>query len=273
MSENAWERLRQTGRHQDADLPLIETALALAESRNPSLSLDWYMAHLDTLVAEVRDLGPKHSAESSASALSDVMAGKFGYRGDMETYDDLANGDLARVMDRRKGLPVALAVLYIHVGRAQGWDLRGLAFPAHFLIRLDHGGTRAIVDPFHGGVTKTPLELRSLIKAALGAGSELSPDVYAPVADRDVLFRLESNIMARQRRAGAINDALVTVERMLAFAPSRVSLWREKGVLEAQIGHVDRAIEALEHYLSLAEADDLAHETAVLLQKLKQQLA
>ena len=272
MSEHAWEKLRYAGRCADDDVPLIDTALALAETRVADLSPDRYRAHLQEMVGEVASAGPQRTAESAARALADVIAGKFGYRGDMETYDDLANADLVQVIDRRRGLPVALAVLYLHVGRAQGWDLFGLAFPAHFLIHLDQGGTRAIMDPFHGGITKTPLELRSLIKAALGAGSELTPGVYAPVSDRDVLFRLETNIMARQRRAGAVGDALDTIDRMLAFAPKRLGLWREKGVLEAQMGHVRRAIDALEHYLSLAQTDDLAHETAVLLQKLKQQL-
>ena len=86
-----------------------------------------------------------------ARALNEIILLKYGYCGDELTYDDLQNANLMRVIDRRKGLPVVLGILFIDAARAQGWEAAGLAFPGHFLIRLAERAERLILDPFHGG--------------------------------------------------------------------------------------------------------------------------
>ena len=55
------------------------------------------------------------------------------------------------VLERRRGLPVALGILWLHAGRAYGADISGLAFPSHFLVRLAARGQRSILDVFGGG--------------------------------------------------------------------------------------------------------------------------
>ena len=73
---------------------------------------------------------------ASGNIGAEIVARSYGYRGDTESYDDLQNADLVRVIERRKGLPVALSILYLALARQQGWAAEGLAFPAHFLIRV-----------------------------------------------------------------------------------------------------------------------------------------
>ncbi len=109
-----------------------------------------------------------HRRGASPEALSEVIARSYAYRGDSETYDDLQNADLVRVIERRKGLPVALSILYLHVARAQGWQAEGLAFPVHFLIRIGIDGARHVVDPFHEGALRDAAELRKLLRQVLG---------------------------------------------------------------------------------------------------------
>ena len=136
-----------------------------------------------------------------------MIASAYGYRGDSETYDDLQNADLARVIERRKGLPVALSILYLHVARAQGWEAEGLAFPGHFLIRVEIDGARHVLDPFNDGLVRAA-ELRALLQRVLGPQAELSPEHFDPVPDRDVLLRLENNVRLRLAKredwAGAV---------------------------------------------------------------------
>src|SRR3546814_18868046 len=80
----------------------------------------------------------------------------------------MSNADMMRVIDRRRGLPVALGILYLHGARAQGWPICGLNFPGHFLLRLDLGAERTIIDPFHGGETRDAAALRALLKTMAG---------------------------------------------------------------------------------------------------------
>src|SRR5438874_13159959 len=186
-----------------AMLPIGEAALALASFERPRVGLARYRQHLATLARDVgRHAGARADLAGRTEALNEIILLKHGYSGDELTYDDLQNANLMRVVDRRKGLPVALGILYLHAARAQGWDSVGLAFPGHFLIRLADGPERVILDPFHGGRVCDAAGLRELLKAMAGQEVELSPEHYAPVADRDVLLRLQNNRKSPLLQAG-----------------------------------------------------------------------
>ena len=197
---------------------------------------------------------------------------KYGYSGDELTYDDLQNANLIRVVDRRKGLPVALGILYIHAARAQGWDMAGLAFPGHFLVRLSEGRERVIIDPFHGGTICGAAELRDLLKAATGRESQLLPEHYAAVSDRDVLLRLQNNLKARLLQAQDTQRALMVLETMLMLAPDLAELWYEAGMLHRHLGNLRAAAAALEQYVLRAADGTARHQAAAVLQQLRTQL-
>src|SRR5438876_5211315 len=168
--------LRGLGASGTAMLPIAEAALALASFERPRVGPKRYREHLRLLARDVgHHAGAAGDLAERAGALNEIILLKYGYSGDELTYDDLQNANLMRVVDRRKGLPVALGILYIHAGRAQGWDAVGLAFPGHFLIRLSDGPERLILDPFHGGQICGAAELRELLKATAGQESELLP--------------------------------------------------------------------------------------------------
>ena len=184
----------------------------------------------------------------------------------------MQNANLMRVVDRRKGLPVALGILYLHAARAQGWDSIGLAFPGHFLIRLSDGPERLILDPFHGGRICDAASLRELLKAMAGQDVELTPTHYAPVSDRDVLLRLQNNIKSRLLQAGRAEPALRIVQTMLLLAPDLAGLWHEAGMLNARLGNMRAATEALQEFIVRAPEGSARHQAAALLQQLKSKL-
>jgi regulator of sirC expression with transglutaminase-like and TPR domain len=257
----------------DGMLPLAEAALALAARDRPSADRLPYRRHLAALADDVgRTAGPARTLEERVAALNDVVFGKYDYRGDSATYDDLQNADLMRVIDRRRGLPVALGILYIHGGRAQGWRMSGLAFPGHFLVRIEHEGERAIIDPFNLGRRRSPSDLRELLKANSGKDAELAPAHYAPVGDRQVLLRLQNNIKLRLVQNRQLDKALSVVEDMLLFAPDHAELWREAGLLHAHLENYGAAIGALEEFLRRAGGVAQRQHAAALLRQLKDRL-
>lgn len=272
LGEGPRALLARAGELPDDQLDLADLALAFAALDRPRVGLDWYRDHLALLCDEVANVIAKRDdggVDDAASALSGVIAMRYGYQGDMLSFDDLQNANLMRVIDRRKGLPVSLAILYMHAGRTQGWTLSGLNFPGHFLIRLDRAGERAILDPFNGGIVRTPTDLRDLLKSVAGIEAELEPNHYATVSDRDVLIRLQSNIKIRHVQAERYEAALDVLQTMLLLAPNEPSLWHEAGLLNAQTGNLAAAIDALEHVLTLGLTSQDAHRTASLLQRLK----
>jgi regulator of sirC expression with transglutaminase-like and TPR domain len=265
--------LRDVAGLGERPLPLAEAALALAALDRPRVDLARYHQHLAALAQEVgeaaaatRDTGQR------IVALNAVILERYGYQGDTLTYDDLQNANLMHVIDRRKGLPVALGILYIHAARAQGWDMAGLAFPGHFLVRLVEPGGRVILDPFHGGRVRSPAELRDLLKAIAGDAAELEPAHYAEVSDRAILLRLQNNLKHRLLESRQTEKALAVIAGMMLFAPDQAGLWREAGLINAELGNLRAAIDALEHFLALTTDTTARHHTALVLQKLKARL-
>jgi regulator of sirC expression with transglutaminase-like and TPR domain len=177
-----------------------------------------------------------------------------------------------RVIDRRKGLPVALGILYLDAARAQGWEAVGLGFPGHFLIRLSDGAARLILDPFHGGRVLDAVALRELLKAIAGQEIELSPDHYAPVADRDVLLRLQNNLKSRLIQGQRFEEAVKVIETMRMLAPDLPELAREAGLIHAQLGNMRAAVRSIEEFIANAPEGAARHEAAVVLQQLKAKL-
>ena len=257
----------------DVRLPLAEAALALAARDAPAAGGPFYRRHLAALAHDIgRAAAPARTIGERIAALNDIVFGKYAYQGDTATYDDLQNANLMRVIDRRRGLPVALGILCIHGGRAQGWQMSGLAFPGHFLIRLEHEGERAIIDPFNLGRLRSPSDLREMLKATAGKAAELEPAHYAPVGDRQVLLRLQNNIKLRLVQCQKLDKALAVVEDMLLFAPGHAELWREAGMLHAHLENYGAAIAALEEFLRRAGGGAARQHAAALLRQLKGRL-
>ena len=206
------------GKGHKPDATAAEAALRFARLNDPDDARDIapYVARLDALADQVRgeltDLldaaaqsgsgdvpaSAAHiqnaSIEQIVSVLQSVIPTQHGFQGDADTYDDMANADLMKVMDRKRGLPVALAMLYIHVARRCDIAITGIDFPGHFLLRLQSNGTRRMIDPFHGGIALGPAELRELLKSFSGLDAELEPRHYCESSDVSILLRLQNNI-------------------------------------------------------------------------------
>ena len=272
--EEAEATLARIGAAEDAEIDLAEGALALAALDRPQVPLARYRDHLAELAEEVAAeaaAGADEGAEQAA-ALVRVLFGRHGYEGDRLNYDDLQNANLMRVIDRRKGLPVALGILMIHAARAQGWTMVGLNFPAHFLVRLETRGDRLILDPFSGGAVVNTAGLRDFLKEVAGEGAELKPAYYEPVGNRAVLLRLQNNLKTRLIREQKLEAAVGVVTRMLSFAPEEGVLWREAGLIEAHLGNLKRAIALIETYRDKSTGQAQRRQAAMLLQNLARRL-
>jgi regulator of sirC expression with transglutaminase-like and TPR domain len=264
----------------DGTFDLADVALVLAAHDTPNTDLNSYRTHLKSLYDAVEETAGQMTLDDTnpapsdmAEALSKVIAGTFRYRGDEENYDDLDNANLMRVIDRRKGLPVALGILYIAAARSQGWNVAGLNFPGHFLVRLESlDGNRVIIDPFHEGqILETPA-LRDLLKVVTGPTEELESRHYSPVSDRDILVRLQNNVKTRRLDLGQMEEALETLKSMQLLMPDSSALCRETGFLHLRLGQVSEALSALEDYLNRAPQGPERSRIDTVVKDLKQRI-
>jgi regulator of sirC expression with transglutaminase-like and TPR domain len=271
------EVLRAAARLGDAPLDIAGVALALAAMDRPGVPLERYRRDLAAMTEAVgvrlSTLSADASPEDRVACVSGVLADDLAYRGDTSTYDDPQNANLMRVIDRRKGLPVALGILYIHVARGQDWWAEGLNFPNHFLIRVRLGGDMVILDPFHQGRLMDAPALRALIRDMSNGAGALTPAATEAVSDRRVLLRLQNNIKLRFYQNQRFTEALAVLERMRLLAPDLFQFQREAGMVNARIGNLGAAITLLRGYLENSEVGDAdRHETARVLRDLEKRL-
>jgi regulator of sirC expression with transglutaminase-like and TPR domain len=272
--DEAFQYIRYAGTQADADIDLGETALALGLLFLPGVRPEKYRHHLRKLGDMLADdyaqrlkAGDADSAALRLAALRRVLHDGQGYAGDNENYDDLQNANLIRVIERRRGLPVALGLLYIIAGRKCGWQVEGLNFPGHFLVRIEMDGERLIADPFRAGAEMDAPALRGLLKSIAGEKAELSHQFYLPVENRDMLLRLQNNLKKRLIEQEEYAQAVIVVEAMEALAPAEIRTLFDKGILYAKLGQKGQAVQALEDYIArVADARDRQQAQGLLQQ-------
>ncbi len=279
--DNIKAALARLSAQADDAIDVAEAALLLASFDHPASDLQIYREHLKAIAEAVCDAAaaagfdPENPApEDMAQALRTALVEDFRYAGDEETYDDLENANLMRVIERRRGLPVTLGILYMHAARAQGWATAGLNFPGHFLIRLEsRDGRRIIIDPFHGGRLLDTQALRELLKLVRqDAGAELEAQHYKPVSNREILIRLQNNVKTRRVELNEVAGALEALASMQALDPDNVGLWREAGVMHMRLGHLKHAVEAFEEFVARSPEGPDRRKIGQVVQELRERM-
>ncbi|MCW5751764.1 MAG: transglutaminase family protein [Alphaproteobacteria bacterium] len=257
----------------DEEIDIAEAALALAALDRPRVPLARYRAVLAEIVAAVAaEAGTAPDLAAQAAALSGAIAHRLGYQGDDATYDDPQNANLIRVIDRKRGLPVALGILYIHAAASQGWQLSGLSFPGHFLVRLAVGRDAAILDPFNGGAVLSPADLRRRARQVGGEAAALRPDHFQPVSRRNVLLRLQNNLKSRAVGGDDMERAAAILESMVTLAPREAWTWREFGLAHAMLGNLNQALDSLGRAGALSTDEAARAEIAELTRRVRNRL-
>jgi len=273
---NIQTALTQYGELPDDKVPLVETGLYLALDKHPGRSLGPYHTHISKMREQVREryadlitAGAAESPETKIAALKHVISDQHGYTGDEDNFNDLRNADLIDVIDRRKGLPIALSILALDIGRWQGWQISGINFPGHFLLRIDQDGRRIISDPYHQFRLLEAPDLRQLLKSVAGPDAELSATLYQEASNREILLRLQNNIKFRQIEREEYADALGTVSVMRSFAPREHRLLLDESVLNARLGNLAAAIELVREYLGAVTDPRDKYDAELLLRTLE----
>ncbi len=263
------------GQIPDSELDLAGAALQLARIDVPEA--DWHaaQAHLSALARDAVTLAQERTDDDPsvrAGALAGLMTGRWRYTGDLDGYDSPANANLIQVIERRRGLPVALGILWLHCARAAGWDAYGVDFPGHFMIAIPGGGTQLVLDVFDGGQPMDAKALRMLIKKVDGPRAELRPGVLQPMPARAVLLRLQNNLKLRRINAGDVAGGLTALEDMLRIAPDHAGLWRESALLNQRLDRVGAALRGFERFLALVPEGEAAARVRSAMDELRTRL-
>jgi regulator of sirC expression with transglutaminase-like and TPR domain len=259
--DDPFDYLKRLGAAGEGPHDIAVAALMLSSLDHPTLPLDQQRAHLDEIASLARKEAPLIvSAEDGARLISNLLNARYGYEGDRLTYDDPRNADLIQVIQRRRGMPVALGILYIHAARAAGLAASGLDTPAHFLVMFAKSRVEILIDPFNGGAMLDPE--RAGGPPRMGAPGQAH--LAQPVSDVDVLLRLQNNLKIRALHIGDRGRALEIAKRMILIGPGRAELWLDLARLNEANGVLGDARRAYESCLDIARAGQSLHNEAAL---------
>jgi regulator of sirC expression with transglutaminase-like and TPR domain len=256
----------------DGEVRLAEAALWIAADEYPGLDLPLWLGRLDALgAAAARRITPAMDADATVRVLNELLFEEQGFRGNREDYYDHRNSFLNDVLERRVGIPITLALVYLEVAAAAGVTARGVGLPGHFVVRLDRDGRQPLVDPFHAGRELSPDDCRALVRQARGGGDvAFDPAWLEPVTTRQIVSRMLANLKAIYLAQGDWVRALRTVERRIAVEPGSPGELRDRGAIRARMGDPHAAIRDWEAYLAAmpeaADAERVRHSLRALRQ-------
>lgn len=260
--------LIRLGLLDEDDIVIDEAALSLALLDHPDIDPTPYRDLLEAMAMRLDAAGGTATDPSDrAVALAGVIGGEFGFVGDRTSYDDPANADLVRVIDRRQGLPVSLSILYVGAARRLGWDAEALDVPGHVLVMVGAEAVPVIVDPFRGGVRVDRDQLTALVMAS-NPGSAAALSHVPTMPNRAILVRLLLNQATRAERSGKGRRALELYARMTVMAPAYGHAWWERARLQLVEGEMSAARRSLSAMLEITRDPALRRRVSDILQSI-----
>ena len=255
-------------RQDDARIDLARACLLIAQDAYPGLDVERYLVEIEGLAIRLRArLHNRGSAEEKVMALNQFLFGDLGFVGNARDYYDPRNSYLNEVIDRKTGIPITLAIVYMEIGRRIGLPLAGVSFPGHFLVRLKLRGGTLVLDPFTGGTPQSDQELRRRLERVVPENArggvplgELPLDQFLePASKRQILSRVLRNLKGIYREADKPERMLEVLNRMLVVSPDASSELRDRGYLYQRLECWRPALKDLTDYLQ-REPDAPDHE-------------
>jgi regulator of sirC expression with transglutaminase-like and TPR domain len=255
------------------DEDLASPALLIPLLESPHLNAAPYLARLDAMGLEVkarlaaRAVDPREaSALELVNELNQYLFEEQKFTGNRERYEDPRNSFLNQVLERRTGIPITLALVYLEVARRSGVRAVGVNFPGHFLLRIPAGRDAAliddlIVDPFHGGALLSEPDCRRLLKKHVGEDAAFDPELLAAASKPQILSRMLLNLKRIYVRMRSFPQARDVTDLLLAVDPSALTELRDRGLLAYHLNDFSAALRDLSHYLQLTPSEPADSET------------
>jgi regulator of sirC expression with transglutaminase-like and TPR domain len=253
VSSERWDRLAAAPAEE---VSLAEGALLIAAEEYESLDVDAYLARIDEMGAILRRrLRSDISTTEALIALNHYVFEELGFTGNTDDYYDPRNSFLNDVIDRRIGIPITLAVLYIEIGRRIGLPLEGVSFPTHFLVKCVMREGAIILDPYARGASLGVDDLQARLQS-VASNVEIDPPLVAslltPAAPLDIFARMLRNLRAIYAGKGEALKALAASNRILALVPRAADEYRDRAALYAQLECFRAALDDYRQYLRLS---------------------
>ncbi|MEK9951958.1 MAG: transglutaminase-like domain-containing protein, partial [Curvibacter sp.] len=236
----------------DAQFPLFEAAASLGQDEYPQLDVQQVLAEADGLLLRLRQRLPADApAMHRLRLLNHFFFQDLHFGGNLNHYYDPDNSYLHRVLERRRGIPVSLAVLWLELAQGIGLVAHGVGFPGHFMVKVNLPQAQVVIDPF-SGQSLSREELQQRLETwrgshGLPAVSELPLGHYLQAMPaREILARMLRNLKEIHRTQRDWRRLVAVQDRLLVLLPRAWGEYRDRGLARAELGELAPAVQDLE---------------------------
>jgi regulator of sirC expression with transglutaminase-like and TPR domain len=256
----------------DEHFPLLEAAASLAQDEEPSLDVQHVLDDVERLLRRVQARLPEEADDLTRLAiLTKVFYQDLGFGANTNNYYAPENTYLNEVLRTRLGIPISLAVIWLELAQALGLEAQGISFPGHFLVKVTLNDGLVVMDPLTGeslGLDNLSERLSPFRDPADQSAAADLDEGETPLGlylqacpARDVLARMLRNLKEIFRSEADWPRMLQVLDRLVILLPEAWTERRDRGLVHAELGHANEAVQDLRVYL---EAEPSAPDTLAL---------
>jgi regulator of sirC expression with transglutaminase-like and TPR domain len=253
----------------DGLIHLDEAALLIAQTEYPQLDVAAQLARIDGLASRA-DCDPGRPPLENLVSLNHLLFEEENLSGNEEDYDDPRNSYLNDVLDRKKGIPITLSLVYMEVARRRAIPVVGVGFPGHFLVKYLTGAGEILLDPYNRGIILSREDCAGRLKVHFGEEAEVKPEYLVASTHKQILARMLNNLKGSYFRRRNFAKVLTMIELAMTIDPGSRNEIRDRAMVYYLMRRYAQAVADFKTYLSLTPPDDpQAKEALSMLHRIR----
>ena len=265
---------REMVSRREDEIDLAAAALLIAREHNPNLPVEKYLNRMKLMANVVRlRLGDSPEPKEMVEGINNHLFNGEGFGGNEADYYDPRNSFLNEVIDRRRGIPITLSILYLEVAANVGLAMSGVGFPGHFLVKYQSEQEEIIVDPFSSGVILTREDCTNRLRVVSGGQAPFREHYLSAITKKQILRRVLTNLKGIYLSSSEYGRSLWAVEMLLAISPWDVDEIRDRGKIYYQLKEYENSLADLETYLEFNKGADDAKKIGQYIEHVREMVS
>ncbi len=243
----------------DAEFPLLESAVSLAQDEYPDLDVQQVLGEVDQLLGRLKRRIPADAPPlQKLRALNQFFFRDLRFRANVNNFYDPDNSYLSVVLRTRCAIPISAAVLWLELAQGLGLPARGVGFPGHFMVKVNLPKGQVVIDPLDGqSLSREQLSERLepyRQRSGLVDEFEVPLGLYLQAAPaREIVARMLRNLKEIHRTQEDWGRMIAVQDRLIVLLPQAWAEYRDRGLARAELGLMPQAEQDLETYLANVE--------------------
>lgn len=191
---------------------LEEAVFLIANYGYPEMDMKKYQGELDDMSTKLNisidkmkmnPLIPQDDPLQIIKIINHFLFYQQGFKGNTENFYEPENTFFNDVMERKKGIPISLSILYLLICKRLNLPTYGVNLPAHFIIKYVDDKDEFYIDPYNNGIVISKSEAIKFLSRIGLTKEDFDSISFLKIADdKDIIRRSLNNLVNIYTRSG-----------------------------------------------------------------------